>query len=530
MRTSFQMTDRTASRTLVLEVGKSSDLRALFLSLAEMQTAARDSWHHPQSVRWLERTIACRAYWTPLLQLCHLMPIALALGGREGYLGFFWNLRSTKSTACRDWLAELSVPFAPGAEPVILLGSADRPYELSVKLIPRLACLMHFLHAALGYTAMRDALEPLTGPRVTPATISKTARGLSKLLYDYLGAHLPSTQAHRRTRVLIEVVQSLAGKSFTSAAVDDQAVLAFWDRLIELDSDLGRSYEAAFRACLDLRRLLDRGTELHAFSRTIALGSDRDAGEIDPSADAVLDVVETLDGDALLDQLLEPPADRVKSVNKSELQRLDASIRAGDLAAPLALSLLRLAVFQPTQNKLSQGLRRKLDQIALAELVETSTSQTYRRELDEFEALALHLQQVMLASMAILLRAGRPEAFSLVETLASETELSELRNELERSTDLANAVQRSGIGVRATAAMRKIARQGYRSADVSDGRVVEGHAAGAGPLIEIARRLMTFLDALDRQQADGDWETRFGRDRSWFRDRLRRLYLGDQDG
>ncbi|MEQ9329397.1 MAG: hypothetical protein RJQ21_19100 [Rhodospirillales bacterium] len=515
-----------AAQSLVLEAGKSAELRAQFLGLAEMRTAAGEPWHLPGVLRKVGQLLACRAYGPVLHQLCHLVPVAEAAGGRDGYLGFFWNEASARRGGCRALLGGLPGHVGSLSGDRLTVRLPDRSYELGLGVIPRLVCLMHFLLSGPGYGAVSRALKPLCGAAVGAADISKAAGELSKILYDYLADHLPTVQAQRRSQAVLAMMADRAGPGFGPEAIDDGAVLDLWDLLIDGGGDLGRSFEAAWMAALDLRRLLARGAELKAFDRQAPIGSDREAGEVDP--DALLAACETLDEESSpLDGLSAAPADLVKALNKRETARLKDMVAAGDEAGPLALSLLRLAVFRPAHLRLSQGLRRKLPPGGMARLVEGAVETDHAGEIAELGALASHLVSMRLAGVAVLAQAGHDAAFTAASHLISEDEGKRMQRIIPDRPDLMQALTESGFLKRAAAALKSVNRQGFRPADLEDAAVIDGHAAAAGPLHLVDARLARFLDALGKLGAGHPWDARFAGDLDHFTARFRRLFVED---
>ncbi|GAB6051206.1 hypothetical protein JCM17960_00260 [Magnetospira thiophila] len=517
--------EQVTAQSLVMEAGKSAELRALFLALADMRTVKGDPWHLPKARRWVEQLIACRAYAPALHQLCHLLPVAEALGGRDGYLGFFWRESTARSAGCRALLADL--PRAAGrlTEGTLTIALADRSYDLSVGTLPRLVCLMHFLQSLLGYATLRDVLTPLRSSGLRSAEVSRVANDMAKRTYDALAAHLPTVQAQRRTQAVLVFMTERAGPGFGRDAVDDAAILDLWDGLIDLDGDLGRSFEAAYHAALDLRRLLAQGHDLRVFEHQASIGGDREAGEVEPDNAALLAACETLqERTSPLDQLAEPPADTVKALNKRETARLADLVEAGEEAGALALSLLRLAVFRPAQLRISQGLRRKLTAAQMKELIETAAETDYPAETDEFTALASHLLTVRLASAAVLAQAGHEATFTLASHLLTHDERQDMQQIISQQPDLMRALEDCGFLKRAAAGLKKINRQGFRPTDLEDAATIEGHGQAIAPLQTVTEQLTAFEAALARLDAEHPWATRFAEDLPRFTDRFHRLY------
>ena len=502
---------KPTAQSLVLEAGKSPELRAVFLGLAE-------SWH-PDTLRWVERMVACRAYAPPVHQLCHLIPIAEALGGRHGYLGFFYNEAAARKDSCKALLGDLPASVGTVSGNRLLLAGGG---YLALGAVPNLVCLMQFLHSFLGYKVTQDVLRPLLQQgELDAATLSGVSNSLCKVIYQQLTAHLPTVQAQKRSKAVIDFMAERAGDEFGPEQIDDAAILDLWDVFIDSEA-LGHSFEAAYLAALDLRRMLVQGLELKNFERQTPIGPDWEKGEVMPDTDALLAAYETLDEPAAPLALLdEPPADQIKALNKKEAERLKHVVAAE--AVPLALTLLRLAVFQPAHRRLSQGRRRKLSGAEMARLIETTVTTDYAQEVAEFTALASHLSSVRLACAAALAQAGHEAAFEAAADLITEEERREMQRLRPQQTELTAALAACGFSARATAALKNINRRGYRPADLTQ----EGgaaHAATRAPLTTLHDRLTRFLAALDRSNAEKPWATRFAEDHAHFTHRFQRLF------
>ena len=511
---------KPTAQSLILEAGKSPELRAVFLGLAEITRGSGEPWHLPDTLRRVEQTVACRAYALPVHQLCHLIPVAEALGGRDGYPGFFYSEAAARGAGCRALLRNLPASVGTVDGDTLRLRLTGGGYDLTLGAVPRLVCLMQFLHSFLGYAVTQEVLGPLLqqGAR-DAATLSGVSNTLCRVIYEKLTPHLPTVQAQKRSKAVIDFMADRAGEAFGPEQIDDAAILDLWDIFID-SQELGHSFEAAYLAALDLRRMLVQGMALKDFERQTPIGPDREQGEVMP--DAVLAACETLDDlGAPLALLNTPPADRVKALNKQEAERLK-HVAAED-TVPLALTLLRLAVFRPAHRRLSQGRRDKLSGAEMARLIETAVTTDYAQEVAEFTALASHLSSVRLACAAALAQAGHEAAFEAAAGLITEEERSEMQRLQPQQSELRDALEACGFLARATAALKKINRRGYRPADLAQ-EGGAGHAATQAPLTTLHDRLTRFLAALDRSSAEKPWATRFIEDHAHFTHRFQRLF------
>lgn len=481
---------RTAAHR-VIEAGQSPYLRDLFRSLAEIDGPEGPKFGR-KALHVVAQAVACRAYEKMTLELVHLVRAAALTGGRLGYEGVFWGMERASSGAFRGHFAEAGArPGLALTGGTVTLDYPDGRFAISYWRMPTLSAFLEFCVAALGYAPMADILDGVEEPDRRAKDLSLSANALSRALYEFLGAHLPAVQAQRKFRDLIAFLQERRGERFGPDEIDDAAILAFWcEASGDPDGSDFRAYRTVFLAMLRLIALLEDGDALDRFEHTHAIGSDREAGEIDP---ATLDPDEWADdpSDDPLAAFAEPPLDSVKFLNKRETEALQLpSAEAGRLGR-LSHSYLRAECFGPGQFRLIQALRRKADPSEIRGLADEAAPEDFAARIDLLHRLDAHLEKTALASLHALGGDDIPEL----------------------------------VSQRARKAFDGIARKGFDRAGLSDPTARAAFEAAAGPLTALRERLQDLLSVLG---APEDWDGRFEEDRAVFAAQFRKLYGGEE--
>ncbi|MBF0306597.1 MAG: hypothetical protein HQL41_13215, partial [Alphaproteobacteria bacterium] len=423
--------DGPTARQGVLEVGKSAELDAALRSVSEAECRGQPKFSQ-LTCRALARAIVCRSYAPAVLELCHLLRLAQAAGGRSGWAGFFWEGGPATAHGFAG-LARGRGRVAPAGfeatAAAATLSYADGPFTITWARMPFLSALLEFLVTAIGFRDLDEAARPLFAPGIRRAEVSVVANRLSALLYGWLKEQLPTAQNQGKFFRLIDFMERRAGAHFALDDLDDAAILDFWRAAAGDGAEDGadfRTYRSVFKAFVRLRQSLRLASDRRAVEGARPIGGDFEAGEVDP---ATLDqAIEAATSEVSpLASLSEPPAAAVKFLNKRETALLELPLECGDEARPLALSLLRAEVFGEAQGRISQSLRRKVDGAGLAALVSAADAIPYAQRIEAWRELSLHLSRALLASLHALLRARRPEALSLMVALRPDIDLRPLR-------------------------------------------------------------------------------------------------------
>jgi sulfur carrier protein ThiS len=522
--------DARRATQLVLEAGKSEELRAAFLAVAEITTPSGELKYPPKVCRGLAQAIACRSYAKPVLQLCHLVNAADACGrGRESYERFFFDNRRATSVSFKLFIREALAArgwrragFECTDEGVVIR-YAGGVFNVAFSRMPLLAALFEFLIGIGGYRQVDEVLGRMLSDAHDHAAVETAATDLSKRIYGYLSRHLPSAQNAAKFNQILAFLENRSPDG--AVVVDDEIVLQFWsDHAVK---EGGRSGDfRAFRTVLDafvaFSRALELALDQTAVRRAAAIGSDRAAKEVDP--DELSDLAD-LPGqwESPLRLLAEEPVDRIKFLTNREKDSLHLLLDTGPLSRQLPLSLLRAEVFGKVQARITQALRDK-DGGSLSRLIDCPDPESYCERQAVYLDLSGRIERVMKAALHVLLRdrrtsdtgpvvAMRPNDPIAVFEQVIETQISYEPQELE------SALKEAGQ------AFRAFSRKGFAEQDVEDPSVVEGFRYGAGILLTIAGEIDRFLETLTQMdQRDPGLAGWFHHDCGVFRTQFERLY------
>ncbi len=547
-----------SAEQIILEASKSSELLAAFQMTAETDVDGEPKFSQ-QTCRDLAKAIACRNYASAVLELCHLIVIADTASGGAGYEFFFWGSGPARPSAFRSFIGINLRPRSGGDTGFSISASTvdvaypDGGFSVTFARMPFLSALMEFLVSTVGYGGLDGIFRDMLGSGVSRGSVSQHANELSRLLYDYLKDHLPTAQTQRKFRRLIAYMESRHGAAFESGVIDDDTVLDFWTA--ESMSGVAdgvdfKTYQMVFKAFVRFRQALEAAADLHALENPRAIGSDREAGEIDP--DSVVGVVEAVDEyRSPLAGLQEAPADAVKFLNKREMTALELLLDCGAVALALPLSLMRCEVFGKGQGQITQALRRKVNGNTLCTLIHDCAPETYVERKQAFGGIAGHIERVLLASLHALARDRNSEAISLVMALRPDMDFSPLAGLLDVGEDRGGNVvmlraapvadrfltviedagevgpEISGLMAEARKAFGGLSRQGFSDDAVEDPDVIEGFVEGSRVLRDMSGHVGAFIERLDRLELPrSDWDVQFDTDKDTFAKQFKLLYGG----
>jgi hypothetical protein len=541
-----------AAKNIILEADKSAELASLFDLIEQMQVNGEAKFS-PVVCRDLSKAISCRNYAGAVLELCHLAHIAEACGAGAGYVDFFWAHGPARSSGFRGTLQKSFLsPTWRGTNLKISAAAIDIQYpdgafSVTFSRMAFLSSLMHFLFYSVDYCDLDDVFREMMVPGISKAGVSTSANNLSRRLYDYLKDHLSTAQTMRKRHSLIDYMQERHGPYFTPLAIDDETILDFWISKPSLDVAGGsdfKTYESVFRAFLRLRQALEQAADLYVIDGGLSIGSDREAGEVDP--DTIQTMIEAVDEyRSPLLALQEPPADAIKFLNNKERSGLELLMDCGKAAFDLSVSLMRCEVFAKGQGRITQALRRKVDAQELHKVIDDCAQQTYEDRKDEFSRTSLHIDSMLLASLFSLVQARNEEAISLIVALKPDLDLSSFADVLQTEDETADNVvmfnsasvsdrfmnmiddtEKVGKDVVSLVAdarktFKGISRQGFDAESLSDKTVVAGFAVGVPILLGIRVHLNNFLRVLEKNE---NWSGQFDADRSVFTQQFQVLY------
>lgn len=545
---------------MLVEVGKSETLLAVFQTTCESDVDGVPKFTH-DTCRTLMRHIACRSYARGLLELCHLLNIADAGAvGRGGYVYFFWDSGPARSRSFRGYVRRTMEAggftregFEAGAEGVTAT-YPDGTFMVTYGRMPYLSALLDFVVNAVGFTVIDDALAEMKAAGPTRSAVSDAANGLARAVYDFLREHLPSAQNQRKFQRMTGFLKEAMDGDFDTAMIDDQTVLDFWLAESPKPSEDGtdfRTFQTVLKTFVQLIRSLDDAQSQHEMRHTRSIGTDREAGEVDP--DAILAAIEH--GEERQNPLLAlgaPPLDAVKFLNKQEHVDLELVLDSGVEALRLPVSILRATVFGKAQGRISQALRRRAKADELEALFRDGAEESYLDRRALWDSRLAHIRRVQMAAIHALVRGKRSEAVEAILTLWPDLDLAPVAEALksaepaggnvvslhggrvtERFMDLLEDPKAVGPDLaeaiaEARRAFKGIARQGFRDDEADQPEVGDAHAQAVPVLEIVAKQLLAFLGRLDTIDIPGgDWDGLYQADRDRFSAQFRLLYQGD---
>lgn len=534
------------SEELLLEAGKSGELTSVLHTLAETDVDGEPKFS-PMICREIGKIIVCRTYATPVLELCHLIVAASELSGQAGrYEMFFWDTgvarRSSFQSYCNLAFKGYTGSLIDVGPTGLTLQYKEGSFTIQFSRMPVLSGLLEFMLTALGYADIDEILQVMLGGEPTKKAVSESANDLSRLIYGYLREHLPTAQSQRKFRKVLAFCEDDVSR------VDDNIILNFWQEA-SLETEKGvdfKTFDSVFLTFVRAIQAVEAARDLSALRYAGTIGSDRDAGEIDPDT-----LSETLDS---VDETLSPlikltssPLNLIKFVNKQECANLEMLLHSGALALRLPLSVLRSDVFTKSQARLTQALRRKASDTDLSEIITEGPNETYQERQIEYQNLRQHLERSVYASLHALLQARSKNVISVLLKLSPHIDFSPLAKYLidEEENDNVVTLQQGNIADRfvelmydpntvgdelaeimenAQKAHAGNARKGFKGG-ASDPDLIQAFHEGADLLLDIARDIDAYLERLDGLVlAGGGWQSQFSYDRTVFCGQFSKIY------
>lgn len=534
---------------LYLEASKSSALSTAFSTLAQTDVEGQPKFS-PALCREVAKLIVCRTYSSAILELSHLIVGACDLSGPlQRYEYFFWDSGIARPDVFRQYCRHNAEVHSPLKRLIvgtrsITIDYADGPFVISYSRMPLLSALMEFLLTALGYTALDEIFQPLMQSTLKRKMVSDQANALSRLVYAYLRDHLPSAQSQRKFRTLLSYCDQ------DSQRIDDQMILNFWrDYAINDEKGLDfKTYDSVLDSFTRLLHALEGARDLQAMAHSASIGTDHDAGEINP--DQLHQQLDRIDEktNALL-ALTSPPCDHVKFLTKIEQGHLNRLAQMTDYSQRLPLSILRSDTFRLCQTRLSQAVRRKATVQEFQEILDDPEI-SYETQRLAYQSLIQQIEKILHASLHALLIAQSPTALSILLQLEPDGDFSALKPLLmqsETNTDntviplrgqtveghLITLLQKASADnplllkhlERAEQTYSRLSRQGFKEDIRNHPSLIPAFEQGCAALLELYEALQNYVQCLEQQ--NHDWAPIFTADRTLFRQQFQKLYLPD---
>ncbi len=384
---------------------------------------------YPDAVlrRLAAKVLEGRAHEPLVFRLCHLARAAAfaAEEGSMGWLEFFCDPGAGRAGWAAGWFhARLPAegggssegpPVTRGAAEVVLrYSSRAEPVTVSFGAMPLLAAFMEFLLNTLPFDSLGGAASSLSRPDLGWRELQDTANALSRSVYAWLREHTRPVQDSRQFDVMARFLAERGeGDDFAIEDIDDAAVLAFWrGASLEPETEF-RTFRKTFRTFLRLAEALREDAWREGIDGPEVLGGAMErAGRepADPSSpgldrmrapwsvgDPWEGVAEGEDAPSPLEVLA---GSEIKFLLASEVKRLTLVDAHGPFLPPLVRSLLRDTCFGQAQGRISQGLRA--NPAAVAALTGAPPATGYDEEAESLGALMVHLDDLMLATVAAL--------------------------------------------------------------------------------------------------------------------------------
>lgn len=552
----------------------SDELAAILQSIAQITAAEAPKFSAPMCRR-LVRWIVCRSYGGPLRELCHLIVASDRVIGAnahaQGYELVFWGSGIARAAAFRSMFQNQT-----GADGVERLGAgirvkyADGVFGIAYTRMPFLSALMEFLVSVFGYADLDAQFRSVPAGQVSKGAVDALANDLARQVYHYLSAHLPSAQSHRKFRAVMSFLRLADNGEVGPHSIDDDTVLAFWIAASNEARCAGgvggdfRSFKSVFRLMAAARDALKAAAQAFALDRARSIGTDWDAGEIDP-ADITPEAVDAAlapihERQAPLDVLRAAPANGVKFLKQTETDAIAPIIEYGGSALALPLSILRFQVMGALQARLTEALRCGEGPLRLTHLDKLNKlPSVYGDFADYIDQIGDNLQTALLASFHHLMAARREESITVLLYLRPHIDLSPLASVFEDRDDHAETVCPGQIARLKTpetderfmrtltagldkcpelaamieecgGAAKRTTRKGFKESDWPDA----GHAASdradacaaaSDALIMIRNSLLKFTARLRHLgRRHGGWTKQYLSDRDIFCAQFRALY------
>ena len=493
----------------LFETQKSPEFSALLQLIEESEVNGEPKFMH-LTCRELGRILVCRTYAPTLLELCHLVLIASACGTPrlDQVERFFWDSGPARGNSFRAYVDKQIDQAGWRWEGVnvttegVKIDSGDIEFSIHFSRMPLLSALIEFLMSAIGYLQLHQTLESINHALPTKKTLSDSANKLAKQLYDFLKDHLPTAQEQRKFHRLIDFMAETQPGGFDFLSIRDPLLLDFWRKASLQLSGNGvdfKTFSNIFRLFVHLRQSLEQVENLRKLNNPRRIGSDREAGEIDPGE--LLHLLETADEQTNpLAYLHAPPANRIKFLNKQEQAGAKLLMEIGSTSQALPLSLLRCEVFEPGRKRLTQALRNKESIEKRLVLAKTCAEGDYEGRIQAYAKLDKHIESVLLASLYVLLRNHDESTPALALLLRPELDLRSLAA-LPKPSEQKNPIRLgekvlskqfmqmleqpeafdaslAELDTETQLAFKKIARKGFKETEIEQPEIVEGFAQG----------------------------------------------------
>lgn len=462
-----------------LQHGVSSELQSIF-ELLETTEIDGQTKYGARGHQKLMLLIVCRNYSKALLELSYLVVMVLnekpaeTLEGRKrSFYHFFFGISPATANQYRHHF------LSNGDEGRLLhrIELKDSSFSIYFSRMPVLVELMELLVTLLDYSELEGMLQPLFAAEgISSQQVSDVANAFSNHFYRALGHHLPTAQQQRKYQKISRYMLEKYPEGFRYHQIGDDEVLDFWK------SSNGDS-EQPSEDFIKYASVLDGFMDFYLTSRTVAeLEQQSEMEQFDEVEER--EVVEALhtqiveDDEPLLEQFQQSPLDRVKFLNKRELEQLQWLFSSQQTVVEHFIrSCLRSRLFGAIQNQLIEWLRRGKGSDEEIEGLMRESHQGYARLLEQDRKLDDFIECLIFASIHPLFQHNSvPVDWEVLVEAESEWNLRK----------------------RAKSEFSKISRKGFENG--VDEERMESFVEAIPLLSSIRKRLTDSLQKIDAEQ------------------------------
>ena len=569
--------DPISSEQLILESGKSADLKATFQAILTGVVNGQPRFT-PDTGKKLGLAIACRNYAFALLELSHMVYVAQACESEPGqFESLFWDSGPARAAHFRFFLQKHLNKGVVNDRRCTLTGQGveirypDGQFTVNFNRMPFLTALMEFLLTAGGYDTWGEPFHAMLASPASVATTSACAASVAKHLHHFLNDHLPTAHDQRKFQRLIRFMVEHKGKNFSTTEMDDETILAFWLSESGKTEETGTgflTFRVVVSSFMDLFRSLEQAWQVCQLDSAVPLDSHNEGGGKDEMEEETDLVLHWLEGAILapetvdslisrsecspLQALREPPMDEIGWINHAEAADLLFCLEHHRPALNMPLSVWRCEVFCPAQKRIgSQAGRNNREE--LPNLIHGSVTETYEQRHQVLHKRLATLDRMLYATLYALVKGRHMDVIHLILSLKPDINMKGFRKIFPQTKGTENNVvslpthqiadrfynlladpEVSGPGMtqlltQAKQAFAKINRQGFNEADLDRPSVIDGFAQGAPHLQTVVRQVMAYLEQITRRApTEEDRQWLFEQDREIFSRQFQKLYEGDK--
>ena len=476
-------------------------------------------------LKWLAKFIVGNAGGpnrdSPIYELCHLAAAVDAAGAAPDRRAlFFLGTGRASPRLLRDALDDALAAGGwrrAGFERTkdgIEITTGDGGFQVRFGRMPFLVALYEFLAAMDGfafYAELGEILDGLGAGPLSDASVRAATGRIASRMRQYRRAHMDwAAHEEKFDRIFAFLSKNSAGERLS---IDDGAVLDFW--LLHSEGDEFRGYRTVFDAFVTFMHSLAAAAQGRAAAEAVPLGTDFEAGEVDPDPDKVESDGHE-DWRSPFEILDSPLAGDIKFFKAaSERAPLETLMKYGPDAIRLPLAFLRLEAFGPVQAGITNDLQVKRGAASVARRLGCEDARSYDGLRDGYAGLRDHVARLQLASFHAVRRAdaatGEAEGNVVRFPAAQDDAISaEAVAEIERTAERAFAA---------------INRKGFEPLADDAPERAEAFRVAAGALVLMTQQIDAMLARM--QRLDGkpsSFPEQFAADRDTFSRQFTRIY------